>query len=87
MSEVSNDTVVCDVCGTSYGIGCSPFCRDNHEPWSGGYDTGFEPYDDDQVDRNGPVSFGNRGERSRYLAKHHIEYKDLSHRKRKLYFT
>jgi hypothetical protein len=23
---------VCERCGTAFGIGCSPFCRDAHEP-------------------------------------------------------
>jgi len=79
--------VKCDKCRVEYGIGDSPFCKDEHKPWAGGYDTGFEPYDDDQVSRDGPVSFGNRGERSRYMSRNGLEYKDLSHHKRKLYFT
>lgn len=73
-------TTICEKCGKEYGIGASPFCRDNHE---GGGHYGYEaftPYTDTQIARYGK-HFGNRGERISYMNKNNIEYKDLSQHK------
>jgi len=32
---VNDNTVKCEACGAVYGIGCSPFCRDGHQPVRG----------------------------------------------------
>jgi len=42
-------TTTCDKCGTSYGIGFSPYCRDRHEPVGRFFHEGFEPYVDVQL--------------------------------------
>jgi hypothetical protein len=39
-------TVKCNACNQTYGIGCSPFCRDGHGRVASGYGKGFEPYFD-----------------------------------------
>lgn len=75
--------VACEKCGKEYGIGDSPWCRDDHTSGRFGFDA-FTPYDDDQLGSD-PVRIGNRGERLRYMEKNHIEYKDLSHYKTRLY--
>jgi hypothetical protein len=70
-------TVICDKCGKEYGIGASPWCRDGHAMGYGGF-SAFTPIDDDMIDRNGPVHFGNWGEKLAYMSRNGIEPKDLS---------
>lgn len=79
------ETVTCETCGKDYTIGEWPYCP--HGTGLGGYDA-FDPVTDDMIAAD-PITFGNRGERSRYMDRNGIVVKDLSERKpfRKLYFT
>ena len=80
------NTTSCDKCGVEYGIGDSPWCRDGHTG-GGRYGYGaFTPYDDDQVDRNGTVHFGNWGEKLAYMDRNAIVDRSQARFERKMYF-
>lgn len=75
----------CEKCGHEMQIGDYPFCP--HERGIGGYDP-FTPVVDEMI-ADEPMTFTNRGERSRYMDRNAIVPKDVSHKnpnRKKLYF-
>lgn len=68
---------VCDTCGLVYTIGEWWLCP--HGTGLGGYDP-FTPTTDDMI-ASEPITFGNRGERSRYMDRNAIVRKDVSDRR------
>ena len=71
---MSDAFVLCEVCGEKYRIGQFPWCP--HGTGIGGYDA-FTPVTDDMIAAE-PITFGNRGERSRYMDRNAIVPKDVS---------
>ena len=72
--EPVSQTAVCDKCGYTIRIGDWAFCP--HGTGVGGYDA-FTPVTDEHI-ADDPITFENRGERSRYMDRNAIVPKDLS---------
>jgi hypothetical protein len=71
---MSEDFVICTTCNEQYRIGQWPWCP--HVTGVGGYDP-FTPVTDEHI-ADDPITFGNRGERSRYMDRNAIVPKDVS---------
>ena len=67
-----SQTATCDKCGKTYGIGDSPFCRDNHESGGRFGHGAFTPHVDTEIYKE-PVHFGNWGEKLKFMDRHGIE--------------
>ena len=74
---MSDTFVLCGKCKQVYRIGDWPWC--SHGRGLGGYDA-FTPTTDDMIAAD-PITFGNRGERSRYMDRNAIVPKDVSSRR------
>lgn len=79
------NTVTCEKCGVEYGIGASPWCRDNHATGGRHGYGAFTPGVDEMIGSE-PVHFGNWGEKLRYMDRHGIEARDQGRFERKQYY-
>jgi hypothetical protein len=69
----------CDDCGLEIQIGDWPFCP--HGPMTHFGDEPLTPYVDEMI-ASEPVEIRTRGERRRLMSRNHLEYADVSSKKR-----
>lgn len=69
--------IQCEKCGAVYGIGCSPFCRDGHQPVRGSagyveFHELFQNYYDEGLD----VEVTGRDHRRRVMRDMKVDYRE-----------
>lgn len=74
---MSDATITCDRCGVTYGIGCSPFCRDQHAPVRGSaqyveFERLFSNYYDEGLDAH----ITGRDQRRRLMQRMNVDHRE-----------
>ena len=83
-SSAEGEVSVCDECGAELEVGCWPFCGGDpeaHVPVERFGDDPITPYMDEMLGPE-PVEIRTRGERRRIMSQNHLEYLDVSKKKR-----